>query len=137
IPEIHVSRFEPLYINKLSLSKGHGPVTVSGSFYNILAHGPSNASATSVIEVIHVKHMKVDFDIDGMSIHLENLFNGNKVLGRTLNNFLNKNAQEVVSELKEPLGDSFAVFFKELMNKALMYIPLDIWIVEDSITEGS
>jgi hypothetical protein len=47
IPEINVERFEPLYLAQLSLSKGHGPVTISGSFSNVLAHGPSNATATS------------------------------------------------------------------------------------------
>jgi hypothetical protein len=47
IPEINVDRFEPLYLAHLSLSKGHGPVTISGSFSNVLAHGPSNATATS------------------------------------------------------------------------------------------
>jgi hypothetical protein len=47
IPEINVDRFEPLYLAHLSLSKGHGPVTISGSFSNVLAHGPSNATVTS------------------------------------------------------------------------------------------
>jgi hypothetical protein len=49
IPEINVERFEPLYLTRLSLSKGHGPVTISGSFYNILAHGPSKAKATFAV----------------------------------------------------------------------------------------
>jgi len=49
IPEINVDPFEPLYLPRLSLSKGHGPVTVSGNFYNILVHGPSNASATDAL----------------------------------------------------------------------------------------
>ncbi|GFG32731.1 hypothetical protein Cfor_03349, partial [Coptotermes formosanus] len=49
IPEINVDRFEPLYLPHLSLSKGHGAVTVSGNFYNILAHGPSNATATYAV----------------------------------------------------------------------------------------
>jgi hypothetical protein len=49
IPEINVDRFEPLYLPRLSLSKGHGPVTLSGNFYNILAHGPSNATATDAV----------------------------------------------------------------------------------------
>jgi hypothetical protein len=49
IPEINVDHFEPLYLPRLSLSKGHGPVTVSGNFYNILVHGPSNATATDAV----------------------------------------------------------------------------------------
>jgi hypothetical protein len=49
IPEINVDRFEPLYLSHMTLSKGHGPVTISGSFYNILAHGPSKATATFAV----------------------------------------------------------------------------------------
>jgi hypothetical protein len=32
-------------------------------------------------QVIHIVDMKVDFDIQGMAVHFDNLFNGNKVLG--------------------------------------------------------
>ena len=52
------------------------------------------------------------------------------VAGRTLNNFVNKNAHEIVSELKEPLGESFAEVFKDIMNNALQHMPIDIWLTE-------
>lgn len=32
-------------------------------------------------QVLHIVDMTVDFDIQGMTVNLENLFNGNKVLG--------------------------------------------------------
>ncbi|XP_023709316.2 protein takeout [Cryptotermes secundus] len=194
IPEINVDRFEPLYLAHLSLSKGHGPVTISGSFSNVLAHGPSNATATSANldmknrlfelgvylpdirieaeynlqgkvlilpllgngpakvhlknvttsvsmrfelprvqgrQVMNVVDMKVDFDIQGMTVQFDNLFNGNKVLGRTMNAFVNKNALEIVRELKEPLGESFSVAFKDIMNNMLSHLPLDIWLLGD------
>lgn len=38
--------------------------------------------------------MKVTFLVGQMRIHLDNLFNGNKVLGASLNMFLNQNAKE-------------------------------------------
>lgn len=38
--------------------------------------------------------MKVTFLVGSMRIHLDNLFNGNKVLGASLNMFLNQNAKE-------------------------------------------
>ena len=44
--------------------------------------------------------MKVTFGISGMRIHLDNLFNGNKVLSASLNMFLNQNAKEIMNELK-------------------------------------
>jgi hypothetical protein len=33
-------------------------------------------------QVIHITDMKVDFDIQGMAVQFDNLFNGNKVLGK-------------------------------------------------------
>lgn len=193
IPEINVDRFEPLYLPRLSLSKGHGPVTLSGNFYNILAHGPSNATTTYALldmkrrllqlgvylpnihvegeynlqgkvlllplvgngpakihlknmttsvsmlfelprlqgrQVIHIVDMKVDFDIQGMTVQFDNLFNGNEVLGRTLNAFVNRNALDVVNELKEPLGESFSLVFKDIMNNAFSHMPIDIWLLD-------
>ncbi|XP_069682370.1 protein takeout-like [Periplaneta americana] len=194
IPEINVERFEPLYLPKLGLAKGHGPVTISGSFYNILAHGPSNATATFASidmkngvfglgaylpdirieadydlqgkvlilplvgngparvhlknvttsmsskfelprlqgrQIIHIIDMKVDFDIQGMTVHFENLFNGNRILGRTMNTFMNKHALEIVNELKQPLEESFSSVFREIMNDALKHMPIDIWLLGD------
>lgn len=50
-------------------------------------------------EVIHIEEMKVTFLVGTMRIHLDNLFNGNKVLGASLNMFLNQNAKEGRSNL--------------------------------------
>lgn len=52
------------------------------------------------------------------------------VSGRTMNAFVNKNALEIVSELKEPLGESFSVAFKDIMNNMLGHVPLDIWLID-------
>lgn len=51
------------------------------------------------------------------------------VSGRTMNAFVNKNALEIVRELKEPLGESFSVAFKDIMNNMLSHLPLDIWLL--------
>lgn len=36
-------------------------------------------------EILHVAKMEVDFKVAGMRVHLGNLFNGNKVLGKFKN----------------------------------------------------
>lgn len=46
IPEVNIDPFEPLYIEKVSVSKGSGPITLAGSFINLTIVGPSNATPT-------------------------------------------------------------------------------------------
>jgi hypothetical protein len=48
-----------------------------------------------------------------------------------MNAFVNKNALEVVQELKEPLGQSFSAAFKGIMNNMLGHMPLDIWLLDE------
>ena len=33
-------------------------------------------------QVMHIVDMKVDFDVKGMTVQFDNLFNGNEVLGK-------------------------------------------------------
>jgi len=33
-------------------------------------------------QVMHIVDMKVDFDVQGMTVKFDNLFNGNEVLGK-------------------------------------------------------
>ncbi|XP_014289106.1 protein takeout [Halyomorpha halys] len=194
IPEVNIPRFEPLFIEKIGITKGHGAVTLTGNFNNLYAHGPSNTTAVSCLfdiengrfnmglnipmittesqynlkgnilllpligvgnaklilrnvttevymkvsfpkvqgeEVMRVDGMKVEFRMANCRVHLDNLFNGNKVLGHTVNNFLNKNALEVVEELKENIGENLAVVFKKIMNDAFTRIPTRFWIPKD------
>jgi len=52
------------------------------------------------------------------------------VSGRTLNAFVNRNALEIISELKEPLTESLSVIFKDIMNNALSHMPIDLWLLD-------
>lgn len=45
IPEIGTKPFEPMNIDKVSLTKGQGAVTLAGAFTNLIVHGPSNTTA--------------------------------------------------------------------------------------------
>jgi hypothetical protein len=47
-----------------------------------------------------------------------------------LNAFVNRNALEIVNELKESLGESLSVVFKDIMNNALNRIPIDLWLLD-------
>ncbi|XKL60772.1 hypothetical protein PGB90_007829 [Kerria lacca] len=82
-------------------------------------------------EVMVASSMKVEFSLAIMRIHLSNLFNGNAVLGRTVNTFLNENSKEVVNELKENIGESLSGVFKKIMNDAFSHIPTKLWLIDD------
>src|SRR6202012_199971 len=75
-------------------------------------------------DVIHIEDMKVTFLVGGMRIHLSNLFNGNKVLGASLNMFLNQNANEVISELRPDLEKGLADIFTGLWNNVFSKMPI-------------
>lgn len=106
-------------------------------------------------EIMQIKSMKVDFSVQGMRLHLSNLFNGNKVLGKvsfifskvkvkekafiifwnifsgqTVNQFLNKNALQVVDELKEDIGDALSKVFIEILNNAFRHMPTELWLAD-------
>lgn len=81
--------------------------------------------------VMVASSMKVDFSLTAMRVNLDNLFNGNKVLGRTVNAFMNQNALEVVDELKENIGENLSVIFKQIMNDAFSHIPTKLWLLDD------
>lgn len=43
---MNIERFEPLLLDKVSISKGTGPVTLAGSLTNLTVKGPSKAVPT-------------------------------------------------------------------------------------------
>ncbi|XP_034247581.1 protein takeout-like [Thrips palmi] len=67
------------------------------------------------------------FTIDTKKLHLnfENLFNGNKELGSTMNHFLNENSAEVLKELKPAISDGFGEVFKQISNRVFSKVPLE------------
>lgn len=47
IPEINVDPFEPLTLDRVSVSKGSGPITLAGSLYDLHITGPSNSTPSA------------------------------------------------------------------------------------------
>ncbi|XP_071440005.1 protein takeout [Hetaerina americana] len=79
-------------------------------------------------EIFRIKDIKLDFAVEGMRIHLGNLFHGNKLLGLTVNNFLNQNSKEVIAEIRGSVGRSLGELFKRIMNEGLSHMPTDLWL---------
>ncbi|GJQ84888.1 hypothetical protein Trydic_g504 [Trypoxylus dichotomus] len=195
IPEINVEGFEPLYLDRMSVSKDAGPVTLSGSFTNITVAGPSNSTPTytrinlkerkmefgiyfsrldikskynlkgkililplvgngdcrmtlggvntmvstniSFVkrqgkEVLQIAEMLTRFTMESIKINLSNLFNGNKLLGVTVNRFLNERGLEIVEELEETIGESLSEIFLDITNNLFWKLPTDLWLPETS-----
>lgn len=61
--------------------------------------------------------MKVTFLVGQMRIHLDNLFNGNKVLGASLNMFLNQNAKEGTVDFIETAKKNSISFVQSFIEK--------------------
>ncbi|KAL1491152.1 hypothetical protein ABEB36_011792 [Hypothenemus hampei] len=200
IPEINVEHFEPLFLDNVSLSKGNGPIVLTGKFYNLTIAGPSNSTPkdtefirneqkghwnfnmdiplldiktkynlkgqilvlpllghgdcelklygirtnirTNITfvpvegrEILHINSMKVKFKVGGLKVKFDNLFNGNRILGHTVNTFINQNGLEIVSELEQNIADSLAEIFTKLMNNVFGKIPLDLWYLTQTDNE--
>nr|CAD7396621.1 unnamed protein product [Timema cristinae] len=61
---------------------------------------------------IALKNSHVDINFGQANIHLENLFNGDKLLGDNMNTFLNENWRDVVDDV----GPAFTQSLAELMG---------------------
>lgn len=72
--------------------------------------------------------MRVTFLVGGMRIHLDNLFGGNKLLGESLNMFLNQNSNDVISELRDDLESGLEGIFTKIWNNVFTKLPLKYWL---------
>lgn len=67
---------------------------------------------------MEIERSKFNYEVSGAKVNFTNLFNGDRVLGDNMNNFLNDNWKILLDELKKPISTSFSEIFKNLMNKA-------------------
>lgn len=73
--------------------------------------------------------MKVKFIVGGMRIHLDNLFNGNKVLSASFLMFLNQNSKEILGELQEDLESGLGEIFEGIWNSVYNKMPIKYWLI--------
>ncbi|XP_061504177.1 uncharacterized protein LOC11175689 [Anopheles gambiae] len=128
IPKLRIDATYNLKGNVLLLPLvGDGDVTMS--LKNVKTTVVTKFSVRPLPEdAIFIEEMKVTFLVGGMRIHLDNLFQGNQVLGASLNLFLNQNANEVIAELRSDLEHGLADIFTGLWNELFNKLPLKLWI---------
>lgn len=56
-------------------------------------------------------------------MQLDNLYNGDKVLGDSTNLFLNENWEEIFNELKRSIFDAFGLIMQNIINTVFRKIP--------------
>ncbi|KAK4879324.1 hypothetical protein RN001_007470 [Aquatica leii] len=116
---------------------GHGSCDLKLYKVDTKVHSDLSFPKIDGREILQIDHMRVNFKVGSMRVHLRNLFNGNEVLGQTLNNFLNQNSNDIITDLSESIGRSLGEILKELMNEIFSKIPTDLWLrVDDEINEN-
>lgn len=68
---------------------------------------------------------KFSFTMTGMIFDLQNLFNGDKLLGDNMNLFLNENWRDVFPEIRGPVFESFGQIVDNVMKNMFAKVPYD------------
>lgn len=89
---------------------------------NFTAHGEHFIRDGS----LYVRYNKIDFAItpQKMTLDFENLFDGDKVLSKTINQFINENWKEILKEMKPSYEAVFSNVFKDTVEKVFDKIPV-------------
>ncbi|KAK7865801.1 hypothetical protein R5R35_001265 [Gryllus longicercus] len=66
----------------------------------------------------------LDVEVDGMTVHLDNLFNGDKTLVETTNQFLNTEWKEVFESLKPSFTKEISRMITNLLNSIYTQVPM-------------
>lgn len=74
---------------------------------------------------IQTERFQLDFDTSRLHINLENLFNGDKRLGDNMNQFLNTNWRDILTELKPAIKYAVEEILKGIINRIFMKIPYE------------
>uniref|UniRef100_A0A1L8DQ65 Putative hemolymph juvenile hormone binding protein n=1 Tax=Nyssomyia neivai TaxID=330878 RepID=A0A1L8DQ65_9DIPT len=74
-------------------------------------------------DYLQTDDLKLTFKTTRAWIYLGNLFNGDKTLGPTTNEFLNENWKEIFGELQAVIEDAFSKIIQTLFNNVFAALP--------------
>lgn len=104
----------------------------TGTFWTVL--GDIVVDSTSFLDlnnnILQVSSQNLDLTAGKIRMQLNNLFNGDPVLGMSINSFLNQNSQEVFAELKPEISRQVGRLVVQVMNDALAALPADKFLIE-------
>lgn len=76
-----------------------------------------------------VDFMQIEFNIGGAQVQLDNLFNGDEELSKTMNQFINENWRMVTAELRPTLERTISEILSDISNKFFEAYPIDKLLV--------
>ncbi|XP_049547943.1 uncharacterized protein LOC125959175 [Anopheles darlingi] len=74
-------------------------------------------------EYYQMNKIKATFDTSRFYMQLSNLFNGDKLLGDNMNQFLNDNWQDILKELKPAIIGAFTKIFRAIITNVFENVP--------------
>uniref|UniRef100_A0A2S2PW13 Protein takeout n=1 Tax=Sipha flava TaxID=143950 RepID=A0A2S2PW13_9HEMI len=104
---------------------GNGKCKISldvPKFYDTVIMNPVVKNGSTHLEV---DSLSWKFTATKLYIKMDNLFNGDKVLGDNMNLFLNENWREVLNEMQPAIEEVFGMAFKGIGHQFLNRIPLN------------
>jgi len=108
----------------------------AGTFWNVLGNVVVDGNSNLVLkgsppnQIIQVADQNLDIQVSKIRLQLNNLFNGDPVLGQSINTFLNDNSQQVFAELKPEISKQVGGLVLKVMNDALSALPADKFLVK-------
>ncbi|XP_036343299.1 protein takeout-like [Rhagoletis pomonella] len=77
-----------------------------------------------------VKDVRLDVQPDKMIFNFDNLFNGDKMLGETMNGFLNENWKDIYHEVRDSFNEAFAQIFTTVIDTVFSKYPYERYFTE-------
>ncbi|XP_039296186.1 protein takeout [Nilaparvata lugens] len=102
--------------------QGDANVTVTGVTFTFIYDYILEKRANG-LEYVKVTDYKMPFQVTDMKIKLDNLFNGDRLLGSNMNQFLNENWQEIMKELGPAMGEALGEIFKQTLTSMADVVP--------------
>lgn len=77
------------------------------------------------IKHVNITNFKIKFNPKKVIFRFDNLFNGDKLLGGTMNRFMNDNWEPVFNGIIPGYEENFGKRFKDVANKLFHQVPFD------------
>ena len=75
---------------------------------------------------LSIRNTNIDFNIESASVHMENLFDGKlPALADTVNDFINKNSQLIINEVKPQIREEVTNLVDSVLNDAFSKLPAE------------
>lgn len=104
---------------------GQGSILMKDSSVNIGYNYDRKRKESNGKDYVIPKDLELDFDPKGMTIHLENLFNGDKFLGDNMNSFLNENWKDVLADVGPTIAKAMNQVLSTILTNIFQLVPYD------------